>query len=384
MLKKIILGIITLVFLLPLTAQRAEALNGGDVSAKAAVLMCANTGEVLFSKNANTKLSMASTTKIMTSILALESLTPELNITISEEMLKVEGTSMGLLPGDSVTLRNLVYGMLLQSGNDAANVTAYVLGGSPEGFAVMMNEKAREIGMKNTNFVTPSGLDADEHYSTAYDMALLAQYAIKNPEFVSVCSKVSVRVSYGNPPYLRTLSNHNRLLYEYEGCFGIKTGFTKKSGRCLVSAAERDGVTLICVTLNASDDWNDHKKMFDYGFSAVNSVDLPCQYSDIELNVVGGTSETVGVEAAYQPKAVFGTDIPEVENVIYLKRFEYAPIEKGSIVGYSTYLVDGAVVEEVPLVAVQDIEQLTVAEPPQEESFWGKITDYFSERFSNK
>ncbi len=134
-----------------------------------------------------------------------------------------------------------------------------------------MNERAQQIGMEQTNFVTPSGLDAQDHYSTAYDMALLAREAIRNEDFLSICSQTKITTEYGNPPYKRTLTNHNRLLSLYEGAIGVKTGFTKKAGRCLVSAAQRDGVTLICVTLNAPDDWNDHSALFDYGFSQVHT-----------------------------------------------------------------------------------------------------------------
>ncbi|MDR1630755.1 MAG: D-alanyl-D-alanine carboxypeptidase, partial [Oscillospiraceae bacterium] len=332
-------GILVLAFTLlcgAVAVSRAFALEEGDISAKAAVLYCPDTGEVLFAKNKDMRLPMASTTKIMTSLLAIESNTPDLNVIVSEQMVSVEGSSMGLLPGDSVTLRNLIYGMLLESGNDAATVTAYVLGDTLQGFAGMMNAKAKEIGMQNTNFITPSGLDAEEHYSTAYDMALLAAYAVDNPEFAAACSLKSIRVDYGNPPYMRTLSNHNRLLDSYEGCFGIKTGFTKKSGRCLVSAAKRDGVTLVCVTLNAPNDWADHQKLFDYGFETVKSADLPVE-DTLSLSVVGGKASSVRVEGAYSPKVVFSDSLPEVQNEIFLKPFEYAPVKKGQVLGSVVY-----------------------------------------------
>ncbi len=165
------------------------------VSARSAVLMCANNGEVLYSKNSGERMPMASTTKIMTSLLAIEAAVPDMEIKVTHDMVAVEGTSMGLREGDSVSMRELVYGMLLQSGNDAANTVAVVLGGSNEGFARMMNERAREIGMNDTNFVTASGLDSGEHYSTAYDMALLACESISNPEFAAVCSSKTARLT---------------------------------------------------------------------------------------------------------------------------------------------------------------------------------------------
>lgn len=316
------------------------------VSARGAVMMCVETGEVLFSENPDKRLSMASTTKIMTSLLALEAAKPQLEIEVTSEMAEVEGTSMGLRAGDSVSLLEIVYGMLIQSGNDAANTAAIVLAGSVEDFSVMMNKRAEEIGMKNTNFVTPSGLDDEEHYSTAYDMALLACECIKNPEFRKICSQKSARLSYGNPPYDRTLTNHNRLLWSMEDCIGIKTGFTQKSGRCLVSAAQRDGVTLVVVTLNDPDDWNDHISLFDYGFSVCSSDVLSpaCR----RLNVCGSDKDSVPVVPAYEPL------FPKAENVkceVYLRRFEYAPVLKGETVGKAVYRSGGKIVYELPLIA---------------------------------
>ncbi len=158
-----------------------------------------------------------------------------------------------------------------------------------------MNQRAAAIGMKNSHFVTPSGLDNEQHYSTAYDMAKLARVALKNNAFQDICSRNIAKVEFGNPPYERWLKNHNRLLNEYKGAIGVKTGFTKKSGRCLVSAAERDGVTLIAVTLNAPNDWQDHTLMFNYGFNDVKPQQYHLQYEDIQLDIVGGKSAKVGV-----------------------------------------------------------------------------------------
>ena len=174
--------IFTLLFSVPSYAQIS-------VSAESAVLMCMENGEVLYSKNADKQMSMASTTKIMTSLIALEAGIPNKEITVTKEMISVEGTSMGLLAGDSVSVKELIYGMLLQSGNDAAHATACIISGSEEEFAKQMNKRASEIGMKNTSFETASGLDGKNHYSTAYDMALLACECIKNPDFASICSK---------------------------------------------------------------------------------------------------------------------------------------------------------------------------------------------------
>lgn len=378
--KKRIFALIT-VCLLVFSFDVSAFAGGVSVSAQSAVLMCANNGEVLFSRNADKQLSMASTTKIMTSLLALEAAAPDTEITVTKEMVAVEGTSMGLLPGDSVSLEELVYGMLLQSGNDAANTVAYVLGGSPEGFAEMMNERAAQIGMKNTNFVTASGLDDENHYSTAYDMALLACESIKNPEFASICSQKTARLTYGNPPYLRTLTNHNKLLWKYEDSIGIKTGFTKKSGRCLVSAAERDGVVLVAVTLNAPDDWNDHISMLEYGFSQCEGVTLGCDLSDVSLNVVGGVKSRISVELSDNPQWLAGESCT---CRLLINPMVYAPIEKGDIVGTAVFASGDNIIAEAAVLAGESVECKkadAVEQPEEEESvfskFIQKVNDFF-------
>ena len=339
-----------------------------DVSASCAALMVAETGELIYGKNEHDRRSMASTTKIMTSLLAIEALTPQRKITVSADMLNVEGTSMGLLPGDTVTLEGLVYGMLLQSGNDAANVTAITLGGNVENFVSMMNKRAGEIGMNDTHFETPSGLDSKEHYSTAYDMALLGCTAIKNSEFAAVCSQKSAVVCYGNPPYRRTLTNHNRLLRIYDDAVGIKTGFTKKSGRCLVSAARRDGVTLVAVTLN---DWNDHSKMLEYGFSIVERCKADTDMSAVLLKIAGGESESVPLKLSRPLQYISrkGESL-RTEQKISLKKFEYAPIEENTVVGSVELIIDGNVVDrsEILTAGGVQIRKIVPKEPQKEKS----------------
>lgn len=327
-----------------------------SVSASCAALMVADTGELLYGKNEHDRRSMASTTKIMTSLIALEALTPQREISVSADMLNVEGTSMGLLKGDTVTLEGLVYGMLLQSGNDAANVAAITLGGSVENFAEMMNERARQIGMSNTHFETPSGLDSEEHYSTAYDMALLGCEAIKNPSFAAICSQKSAAVCYGNPPYRRVLTNHNRLLKIYGDAVGIKTGFTKKSGRCLVSAAKRNGVTLVAVTLNAPDDWNDHSQMLEYGFSVVESRTLDFDSEGLTMKVVGGENSLVGLKLARTPAVVCRKNrTVDIKQQIFVKAFEYAPIAENTVVGRVDFINGEDVVESVELLTADSV-----------------------------
>ena len=347
-----------------------------SVSAKAAVLLCAETGEVLYSVNAQERLPMASTTKIMTALLTLEACAPQRTVTVTDAMTSIEGTSMGLLPGDTVTLYGLACGMLLSSGNDAANAAAIALSGSTDAFADAMNARAAQIGLHDTHFVTPSGLDDDAHYSTALDMAFLAKTALGNPVFRKICESTSATVSYGNPPYRRTLTNHNRLLQSYPGCIGVKTGFTKKSGRCLVSAAVRDGVTLIAVTLSDPDDWYDHTVMLDLGFRTVRTQRLNDDLSDVALPVVGGSSALCPIRFAFVPTAVLDTRGGEIVRKIYLQHFVYAPVSFGSIVGRAVYLRSGEVVCDVPLIAGRDIPAvLPHIVVPQKSSFFQRWTE---------
>lgn len=227
--------------------------NAPSVSAVSAVLINADSGFVVFEKNAYERRAMASTTKIMTALLTAEAGALDVRFTADSYAINVEGTSMGLREGDIVTRRALLYGMLLPSGNDAANAAAVSVGGSMSAFVELMNKKAKALGLKNTSFANPSGLDANGHYTTAYDLAILTSAALRNKVFSDICRRSDVRTEFGNPPYMRTLANSNKMLWRYDGCIGVKTGFTDNARRCLVSAAERNGVKLIAVTLNAPD-----------------------------------------------------------------------------------------------------------------------------------
>lgn len=347
-----------------------------DVSAKSAVVICAESGEVVYSKNSSEKMPMASTTKIMTSVLALEYGATDELVTVSKEMVTVEGSSIGLKPDDKISLKTLVKGMLLESGNDAANCTAYIVGGNMPDFVRLMNEKAKALGMTDTSFETASGLDGENHYSTAYDMALLGAYAIKNPEFRKICSSCEEAVYYGNEPFRRVFSNSNKLLKRYDGVFGIKTGFTKKSGRCLVTAAEKQGKTLIVVTLNAPDDWNDHTKLYDYSFESVYSHTLSCNISDCYVKIVGGESESVGLKITENPVITSISKDYKYSSKIFLKQFEYAPVHKNDCMGYVEYYnAENRLVATADIVADCDVkaEEFIV----QNKSFFEKLIDIF-------
>lgn len=332
-------------------APKASAVSLAGLSAKAAILIDAQTGTVIAEKNERQRLPMASTTKIMSALLLLESGDLDTQFKVDNNAIMVEGSSMGLCDDDIVTKRALCYGMLLPSGNDAANQTAVMLAGSTEKFAEMMNGRAKKIGLKDTNFVTPSGLHDENHYSTAYDMAVLTREALKNEDFREICGTKRAKLKFGNPPYERWLVNTNKLLTMYDGCIGVKTGFTDEAGRCLVSAAEKNGVTLICVTLNASDDWNDHKKMYDYGFSVSESREVSFDCSGFKVNVAGGTAKELPVELENIPSYTVVNGIePKITSEIMMTNFVYAPAEKGKIVGNVNFYSDGKLMCTVDLV----------------------------------
>ena len=342
----------------------AENIINEKVSAKACILIEAQTGAVLFSENADERLPMASTTKIMTALLLLESGDPDTPFRVDKDAVHVEGSSMGLTENDIVTARALCAGMLLPSGNDAANVTAVHLAGNAEDFARLMNLRAAAIGMRDTHFVTPSGLHDDEHYSTARDMSLLAAEALKEPGFREICSSTVIKTSFGDPPYDRWLRNTNRLLTMCEGCIGVKTGFTDEAGRCLVSACERNGITLICVTLNDRDDWNDHIRLYESGFRAVDPVRVGVNgYSEA---AAGGISDTVALvpeNEVYFP--CVGGDMPEITQKVIVPPFVYAPVHSGDAVGRVEFSADGKKFAECALIAAEDIPSAHAYDAPR-------------------
>ncbi len=357
-------------------ASLPAALTG--VSARGAVLMEAESGNVVFGQNQNARLSMASTTKIMTALVALEQLPLETVVTVTPESVGVEGSSIYLVEGEKLTLEQLLYALLLESANDAAVAIAIAVAGSVEDFAALMNEKADELGLTNTHFVNPHGLDDEDHYTTAKELALIARAALCNPVFREICATKRKTIPLHENEGVRLLLNHNKLLDAYDGCIGVKTGFTKKTGRCLVSAAERDGVTLIAVTLGAPDDWRDHTAMLDYGFSMYESVTL-CEpaFFSAPLWAVNGVQDYVMVENTETLTVVLRKDHGAVRCLVELPRFEFAPIRNGQTVGrllFCEQRADGTQTElgSVPLVAAYGVDGVTY---PQ--SLWEWICRFF-------
>lgn len=350
-----------------------------SVSAQCAVVICADSGDILYAKNADTKRPMASTTKIMTSLLALEEAQKNnKQVTVTKDMY-AEGSSMYLKEGEVLTLKDLAAGMMMVSGNDAANAVALSLSDSFGHFAELMNKKAQEIGMKNTSFVTPSGLDDVNHYSTAYDMALLMSYAMKNDDFAQLTGKTQESVEFISPSgEVRYYGNHNKLLKLYEYCIGGKTGFTDSAGRCLVTCAQKDGVRLIAVTLNAPDDWNDHITLYNYGFSMAEAVKLDSSGVKLPLNIVGGSEEKVyAVKEDVTTVTLQKGCAEKIERRLEMPPFKYAPVKAGEIVGKVTYVYNGKVIAESELKADRSVDYEEV-----EKSFFQKICDFFSNIFS--
>ncbi|MDR2687844.1 MAG: D-alanyl-D-alanine carboxypeptidase [Oscillospiraceae bacterium] len=348
------------------------------LSARHAVLLDAETMQVIYAKDCDTQAAVASTTKIMTALLLLEAGEPAFTFVATDAMVRVEGTSMGLRGGDAVSRYALACGMLMSSGNDAANAAAIHLAGSLPAFADLMNRRAAEIGMTRTHFVTPSGLDAEGHVSTAYDMALLGLEALRNPVFREICAQAAIRVSYGNPPYPRTLRNHNRLVRELPGCVGIKTGFTEKAGRTLVSAVERDGRLLVAVTLRASNDWEDHRKLYDYGFAQYHPITLDDAALPVARMPVAGGSPSAARVMLYEAPVAYVRVMPfHIRRELLLRPFEYAPLPAGKVVGVARYYAGDILLAEAPLVLQSAVEPARPRQARAKQGVWGKIRQFF-------
>lgn len=333
------------------------------LSAEKAIVMDAQTGRALFEKNADSRSLIASTTKIMTALIVCEQCNVLDRMRIPKEATGIEGSSMYLKVGEVLTIQELLYGLMLQSGNDAAVALAIYCGGTVEGFAELMNDKAHQIGLQNTHFVNPNGLDAPDHYSTARDLAILAAYAMQNPIFFRTVSAKTVRAGG------RTFTNHNKLLWQYPGADGVKTGFTKKAGRILVSAATRDGRRLTAVTINAPDDWDDHKAMLDDGFNRYLLRKI------VEKGQILGTIEVAGgthgyVQLIASDDFYYPLSADEKTGILLPKPgFVYAPVVAGTSAGHAYVCVDGVAVGTCALKYGDTVEQQEI----ERKSIWQKI-----------
>lgn len=341
------------------------------VSASSAALYCPATGEFAFTQNADVRRGMASTTKIMTALVAIEQGDTAAEIVIPPEAVGVEGSSLYLKAGEKMTLRDLLYGLLLQSANDAAEAIAVAVGGSVEGFADLMNAKAAQMGLTDTHFTNPHGLADENHYTTARELAEIAAEAMRQPLFREICGSRRAAIPNGEVGK-RYLVNHNRLLFTYAGAVGVKTGFTKATGRCLVSAAQRDGVELIAVTLGAPDDWRDHAAMLDYGFSAYERVTLAAAGQAFGvLPLLGGDEPDVEVCTPGEVSVVLPRTRGSIVERVVLNRPRFAPVYAADTVGRVIWLADGREIAAAPLTAARYVGR---AESTVLRSNYGKNT----------
>jgi len=339
-------------------------------SARSAVLIDAATGRILYEQDAHTRRGMASTTKIMTALVALEQASPDMLVTVDPRACGVEGSSVYLFEHEKITMETLLYALMLQSANDAAEAIAYAVAGSIESFAEMMNQKADGLGLTATHFDNPHGLDGETHYTTAYELALIAAHAMENETFAEIVSTEKKIVPLHNGEASRLLINHNRLLREYDDIIGVKTGYTKKCGRTLVSAAERNGVRLICVTLNDGNDWADHRALLDYGFSLYEEVALSDTVS-CEIPVCGGTQPSVFAHTRECPTAVLPQGHGTIRTVMEIPRFLYAGVNEGDVVGKAVFYADGEKIGEAFLYAEASVPIFR-----KEKSFWNRIFSF--------
>lgn len=309
-------------------------------SARSALLYSPENNEILYSKNENLKLPMASTTKIMTALVALENCNIDDTVTVADEAVGIEGSSAYLKGGDTYSLEDLLYALLLQSANDASVAIAIHAAGDIQSFVDLMNEKAIELGAYNTSFENPSGLDAEGHFTTAIDLAKIAAAALANKDIARIVS-TSKKTITSDEGTVRNFTNHNKLLFKYDDCIGVKTGFTKKSGRCLVSAAERDGLTLITVTLDAPDDWNDHKNMLDYGFSVRQKL-LLLEKGDLNISVpvISGSAESVTLTNKERVYAITPLTKKAIIQDIVTPKYLIAPINENDKIGEVSFYLD--------------------------------------------
>lgn len=328
-----------------------------DVSARGAALYDAAGGRFLYEKNAEERLPIASTTKAMTALVVLEHAKLTDIVTIKKEYTLVEGSSMYLKEGEKYTVEELLYGLLLLSGNDAALALAGHCGGL-DAFVGLMNGEAASLGLTDTHFENPHGLEAAGHYSSAQDMAVLSARCMENPVFRKIVSTKDINIAG------RHMVNHNRLLKTLDGAEGIKTGYTRKAGRCLLSSALRDGQRLIAVTLDAPDDWRDHERLYSFGFSEYPKRTLTpqgCAVADVP--VISGDIPFVSAAAEEEAALCLNDgELARLERVIELPRFVYAPVLKGGEAGALVYKLDGTELFRAKLVYDADAYR---TEPPR-------------------
>ncbi|MED1724157.1 D-alanyl-D-alanine carboxypeptidase family protein [Brevibacillus parabrevis] len=347
-----------------------------SLSAEGAALIDVASGRILYSKNGTKKMRIASLTKTMTAIVAIEMGKLDDQVTVPPEAVGVEGSSIYLKRSEKLTLEELLYGLMLRSGNDAAVTIATHIGGSVPGFTYMMNEKAAMIGMEHTNFTNPHGLDdSNQHYSTAEDMAKLSAYALRNPVFRQIVSTKVKDISWEGEQWDRRLLNKNKMLHLYNGADGVKTGYTKLAKRCLAASATREGRQLATITLNASDDWNDSAKLLDYGFANFPVKQLVGEGQDIQPE----TPVTMEAGARLVTQNAFRYPLQPAEEAAIKQRVvmgqsTITPQMEGQLAGFLQVYMKENMIGQVPLVVRADAP--TASQPAGgEHLFWKQFWD---------
>lgn len=352
-----------LIFLLILLFSEKIGAEDLSLTAQSAILMDCDSGRVLYEIEADQPMLIASTTKIMTALLVIENCDLEEEITVDDQAIGVEGSTIYLKSDETLTVKELLYGLMLQSGNDAAVALAIHCSGSVEAFVDAMNQRARSLGLEHTSFANPSGLDDENHHTTAKELAIIACEAMKNDQFASIVKTKNIQVGS------RWFNNHNKLLDYYDGAIGVKTGYTKNAGRTLVGCAERNGMRLISVTLNAPDDWNDHKKLFDYGFNNFEIKELMTQGTQVgEVPVLSGNMESVAVVAGnslYYPLKTGERIHARIER----RRFIYAPVVKNASAGQLMFFLDNG--DEIGRIPLYYEKEITEIRPESKFPFFG-------------
>ncbi|MGB4504513.1 MAG: D-alanyl-D-alanine carboxypeptidase family protein [Syntrophaceticus sp.] len=363
--------VLVLCFLVQPSAEAAEI----DISAKAAILIDESSGRVLFAKNEHERLPQASLTKIMTALLVIEHGDLDKKVVVSKHAAETGESSIWLEEGEVLSRSELLYALMLASANDAAVALAESVAGSEELFVRQMNNRVRKLNLANTHFENPHGLDAEGHYSSAFDLAVLAREGLNNPLFRKIVTTKEMGISWSGHPWERSLYNRNKLINRYQGARGVKTGYTNKAGGCLVGAAQRGDLKLISVVMNSSDIYSDTEKLLDYGFNNYEMAVLEEKDKVYQIEVNKGMSSfvsvkperdvTIAVLPGEKEQLSFQAEIPD--NV-------QAPVKKGTVLGKARVILNGEVIDQVNYIAQEDVEK----KPP----FWLAIIYWFQSLFS--
>lgn len=354
----------------------SKAVEEPKISSKYAIVLDRNSKSILYGKNEKSKTKMASTTKIMTSLIVIENCNLNDVVEISAKSAGTGGSRLKIKKGDKITVKDLLYGLMLRSGNDTAVALAEHVGGSIEGFAVLMNEKAKELGLENTHFVTPHGLDSDEHYTTAYELALLTDYALKNKTFADIVHTKTCNISINGTP--RTISNTNELLGNLNGVYGVKTGFTNGAGRCLVTAVKREDLDIICIVLGADTKkirTTDSVKLIEYTYANLQTIDLQtkieeefCNWKNMNqgrIKIEKGTKSVINLkleEYDIKKYAIKNNTENQIKIEIDANLNLVAPIEEKTKIGEVTILYDNNIILKIGILTSEQINKKGIKE----------------------